>query len=99
MIIVHHLTKSRSQRIIWMLEELQIPYQICKYERDPKTMRAPASLREVHPLGKSPILTDDDVTVAESGAIIEYLMERYGGDNSAVFRPSPGTPAHLRYTY
>src|SRR5476649_2912483 len=77
MITVHHLNNSRSQRILWMLEELKTPYQIQRYQRDEKTMLAPASLKKVHPLGKSPILVDNDLTLAESGAIIEYLQETY----------------------
>ncbi|MGV8926707.1 MAG: glutathione S-transferase family protein [Ewingella sp.] len=77
MITVHHLNNSRSQRILWMLEELEIPYQIQRYQRDEKTMLAPDSLKKVHPLGKSPILVDNDLTLAESGAIIEYLQEAY----------------------
>ncbi|GBU13965.1 glutathione S-transferase [Enterobacterales bacterium] len=77
MIIVHHLNNSRSQRILWMLEELEVPYQIERYQRDEKTMLAPDSLKKVHPLGKSPVLVDNDLTLAESGAIIEYLQEAY----------------------
>jgi glutathione S-transferase len=77
MIIVHHLNNSRSQRILWMLEELQVPYQIEPYHRDEKTMLAPPALKMIHPLGKSPILMDNDLTLAESGAIIEYLQEAY----------------------
>lgn len=77
MITVHHLNNSRSQRILWMLEELETPYQIERYQRDDKTMQAPASLKKIHPLGKSPVLTDNDLTLAESGAIIEYLQETY----------------------
>lgn len=96
MITVHHLNNSRSQRILWLLEELGVPYEIKKYERDPNTMLAPASLLKVHPLGKSPVITDGDVTVAESGAIIEYLLERYGQGR---LRPAAGTPERLRYTY
>lgn len=96
MITVHHLNNSRSQRILWLLEELGVPYEIKKYERDPNTMLAPASLLQVHPLGKSPVITDGDVTVAESGAIIEYLLERYGQGR---LRPAAGTPERLRYTY
>lgn len=75
MIIVHHLNNSRSQRVLWLLEELGVPYEIKKYERDAKTMLAPPELQKVHPLGKSPVITDGDVTVAESGAIIEYLVD------------------------
>jgi glutathione S-transferase len=77
-ITVHHLNNSRSQRVIWILEELAVPYEIKTYDRDPKTMLAPASLQEVHPLGKSPVITDDGKTIAESGAILEYLVEKYG---------------------
>ena len=96
MITVHHLNNSRSQRVLWLLEELGLDYEVKRYERDPKTMLAPPSLREVHPLGKSPVITDDDLTIAESGAIIEYLVERYGSGRLA---PAPGTPDRLRYTY
>ena len=74
MIVVHHLNNSRSQRVLWLLEELGLAYEIKRYQRDAKTMLAPASLREVHPLGKSPVITDGDRTIAESGAIIEYLV-------------------------
>jgi glutathione S-transferase len=96
MITVHHLNNSRSQRVLWLLEELGLQYEIKYYQRDPKTMLAPASLREVHPLGKSPVITDDGMTVAESGAIIEYLVERYGNGR---FTPASGTPERLRYRY
>ena len=96
MITVHHLNNSRSQRVLWLLEELGIAYEIKRYERDSKTMLAPASLRAVHPLGKSPVVTDSALTLAESGAIIEYLVDRYGGGRLA---PPPGTPERLRYTY
>ncbi|UVE16487.1 glutathione S-transferase [Pseudomonas sp. LS44] len=78
MITVHHLNNSRSQRVLWLLEELELPYQIQYYQRDPKTMLAPPELRAVHPLGKSPVLSDGELVLAESGAIIEYLVERYG---------------------
>lgn len=78
MIIVHHLNNSRSQRILWMLEELKLDYEIKHYQRDHETMLAPQSLKDVHPLGKSPVITDGDVVVAESGAIIEYLAQTYG---------------------
>ena len=96
MIVVHHLNNSRSQRILWLLEELGLDYEIRKYQRDPKTMLAPPELRAIHPLGKSPVITDGDATVAESGAIIEYLLERYGNGR---FMPAAGTPDKLRYTY
>ena len=96
MITVHHLNNSRSQRILWLLEELGLPYEIKRYQRDPKTMLAPPELRAVHPLGKSPVVTDDALTLAESGAIIEYLADRYGADRLI---PLPGTPARLRSNY
>lgn len=97
MITVHHLNNSRSQRVVWLLEELGVDYEIKRYERDPKTMLAPKSLLKVHPLGKSPVITDGDITVAESGAIVEYLIERY--DIESKLAPSLGTPERLRYTY
>ena len=96
MITVHHLNNSRSQRVLWLLEELGIPYEIQKYQRDAKTMLAPPELLKVHPLGKSPVITDDRVTVAESGAIIEYLLERFGAGR---LEPQKGTPERLRFTY
>jgi glutathione S-transferase len=96
MIIVHHLNNSRSQRILWLLEELGLDYEIKKYQRDPKTMLAPPELRAVHPLGKSPVIQDGDTIVAESGAIIEYLVGRYGNGR---LQPALGTPERLRYTY
>ena len=96
MLTVHHLNDSRSQRVLWLLEELGVPYDIRHYRRDPVTMLAPPELRAVHPLGKSPVLTDGDVTVAETGAIVEYLVDRHGGGR---LRPEPGTPEHLRYRY
>ena len=96
MIIVHHLNNSRSQRILWLLEELGLPYEIKRYQRDPKTMLAPPELRQIHPLGKSPVITDGEVTLAESGAIIEYLLERHGRGRLV---PAPGTDDKLRYTY
>lgn len=96
MITVHHLNNSRSQRVLWLLEELGLPYEIEHYQRDASTMLAPPSLLKVHPLGKSPVLTDGDETVAESGAIVEYLVERYGNGRLI---PQPGTPERRRYTY
>jgi len=96
MIVVHHLNNSRSQRILWLLEELGVPYEVKRYERDPKTMLAPRALLAVHPLGKSPVIVDGAVTVAESGAIIEYLVGRYGGGRLI---PAANTPERLRYTY
>jgi glutathione S-transferase len=97
MIKVHHLNNSRSQRVLWLLEELEMPYDIVHYQRDPKTMLAPPSLRAVHPLGKSPVVTTDDgLTLAESGAIVETVIERYGNGRLA---PAAGTPEALRYRY
>ncbi|MEW6022392.1 MAG: glutathione S-transferase [Pseudomonadota bacterium] len=96
MITVHHLNNSRSQRILWLLEELGLEYEIKKYQRDPKTMLAPPELKAVHPLGKSPVITDDGTVVAESGAIVEYLVERYGNGRLV---PAAGTPEKLKYTY
>jgi len=97
MITVHHLNNSRSQRILWLLEELGQPYEIKRYERDAKTMLAPPELLRVHPLGKSPVITDGDLTVAESGAIVEYLLDTYG--EASGLRPARGTAAFRRYTY
>jgi len=96
MVTVHHLENSRSQRILWLLEELGVPYAVRRYERDPVTQLAPAELTAIHPLGKAPIVTDGDTTVAESGAIIEYLVERYG-DGRLV--PPEGSRARAQYTY
>lgn len=96
MITVHHLNNSRSQRILWLLEELAVPYEIKRYQRDPRTMLAPPELRAVHPLGKSPVVTDGELTLAESGAIIEYLADRYG---AGTWIPAHGTPARLRCNY
>ncbi|MBV8191195.1 MAG: glutathione S-transferase [Alphaproteobacteria bacterium] len=95
MIVVHHLNDSRSQRVLWLLEELGLEYEVKPYQREP-TMMAPASLGAVHPLGKSPVITDGDRTLAESGAILEYLVETY---DKGRFVPAAGTPERLRYTY
>ena len=96
MITVHHLNNSRSQRILWLLEELGQPYEIRRYQRDPKTMLAPPELRAVHPLGKSPVISDDGLVLAESGAIVEYLADRYA---AGTLIPAHGTPARLRCNY
>jgi len=96
MIVLHHLNHSRSQRVLWLLEELGLPYEVRYYERDTQTMLAPPELRKVHPLGKSPVITDGELTLAESGAILEYLAQRYGDGR---FRPAPGTPEAVRYLY
>jgi glutathione S-transferase len=96
MLIVHHLNNSRSQRVLWLMEELGLEYQIVRYQRDPKTMLAPPELKRIHPLGKSPVVVDGAAVLAESGAIIEYLVEKYGGGK---FVPPPGSPEKLRYSY
>ena len=95
MLTVHHLNNSRSQRVLWLLEELERPYEIKFYQRNPKTQTAPRELKAIHPLGKSPVVTDGDVTIAETGAIIDYVVETSGGR----LRPPAGTPERLRWTY
>ena len=97
MLKVHHLNNSRSQRILWLLEELGLAYEIKRYQRDAKTMLAPPELLQVHPLGKSPVITAGDITVAESGAIVEYLVDTYGA--GAGLKPAAGTADHRRYVY
>jgi glutathione S-transferase len=94
MIIVHHLNDSRSQRILWLLEELSAPYEIENYQRDATTRLAPPELKAVHPLGKSPVVTEDGLTIIESGAIIDYLIRKHGGGKLA---PKPGTAEHETY--
>lgn len=96
MIVVHHLNNSRSQRVLWLLEELQLPYEIRRYQRDPQTLRAPPELRAVHPLGKSPVVVDGEFVLAESGAIVEVLADRYHPGRLA---PPPGTPERVPYVY
>jgi glutathione S-transferase len=96
MIIVHHLNNSRSQRVLWLLEELGIPYEIRHYRRNPQTLLAPPELTQVHPLGKSPVITDGDITVAETGAIIEYLLDTYGNGR---LRPARGSASARQFTY
>ncbi len=96
MLVVHHLENSRSQRVLWLLEELGVPYEVKRYARNKQTMLAPPELRAIHPLGKSPLVTDGDAVMAESGAIVEQLIERYGDGH---FIPVAGTPERLRYTY
>ena len=97
MLTVHHLENSRAQRVLWLLEELGIAYELVRYQRDPQTLLAPPSLRSVHPLGKSPVIVDNGITVAESGAIVEYLVEKYGQGRG--LKPVDGSPEKLRYTY
>ncbi len=95
MLIVHHLNNSRSQRVLWLLEELGLPYEIRRYQRDAKTQLAPPELKRVHPLGKSPVVADGETTIAETGAIVEYLVGKAGG----ALRPPEGSPERLRWTY
>jgi glutathione S-transferase len=96
MLVVHHLENSRSQRVLWLLEELATTYEVKRYERDPKTQLAPPDLKAVHPLGKSPVITHGDRTVAETGAIVTYLLDNFG---TGQFIPPGGTEDSLRYTY
>jgi len=96
MLTVHHLNNSRSQRVLWLLEELGVPYELVKYERDPKTMLAPPELQKIHPLGKSPVVTDGDDTIAESGAIVEYIADQYGDGK---LLPSRGSQEYLKARY
>lgn len=96
MVVLHHLNRSRSQRVLWLMEELGLSYEIRNYQRDPLTMFAPAELRQIHPLGKSPVITDGDVTMAESGAIIEYLIAQYG-DGQLI--PEKGSQEYNQYLY
>jgi len=102
MLVVHHLETSRSQRILWLLEELGVPYELEVYRRNPATRLAPPELKAIHPLGKSPVITDDGVVVAESGAIIEYLVEKYGptaGGELALLEPPAGTAERRQCRY
>jgi glutathione S-transferase len=94
MLKVHHLNNSRSQRIVWLMEELGTPYEIVPYQRDATTNLAPPELMKVHPLGKSPVITDGAITIAESGAIVEYAVAKYGNGR---FRPDPASDAHIAY--
>ncbi len=96
MLVVHHLNNSRSQRILWLLEELELAYEVRHYERDPITMRAPDTLKQVHPLGKSPVLSDGELVLAESGAILEYLLDTYAEGR---FRPAAGSAERIRYNF
>lgn len=94
MLTVHHLDNSRSQRVLWLLEELTLPYEISHYKRDPKTRRAPPALKSVHPLGRAPIITDGEKTIVETGAIIEYILRNYGQGQLV---PEIGTPQYDLY--
>lgn len=97
MITVHHLNNSRSQRILWLLEELEVPYEIKHYQRDPVTNLAPPELKAVHPLGKSPVITDGERVIAETGAIVEYLLRKY--DDKHDFVPDVGTQDYIDYVH
>jgi len=102
MLTVHHLETSRSQRILWLLEELGVPYELKVYRRDAKTRLAPPELKAIHPLGKSPVITDDGEVLAESGAIIEYIVEKYGRQGRgelAHLQPPVGTPEYRQCRY
>jgi glutathione S-transferase len=94
MLVVHHLNDSRSQRILWLLEELGVPYEIKRYQRDAATRLAPPELKDVHPLGKSPVITDGAETIAESGAIVDYIVRKYGKGG---FSPAPGSADFEKY--
>lgn len=96
MIIVHHLNNSRSQRVLWLLEEMGVEYEVKRYERDAQTQLAPPELRAIHPLGKSPVIQDGDILIAETGAIVEYLLDTHGYGR---LRPAQGTEARRRFTY
>ena len=97
MIVVHHLNNSRSQRVLWLLEELSLPYEVKRYERNAATMLAPPELRAIHPLGKSPVLDDSDIRVAETGAIVEYLLDSH--DPEGRLRPARGTAEGRQFSY
>lgn len=94
MLVVHHLENSRSQRVLWLLEELGVPYDLKRYPRDPKTLLAPPELKKIHPLGKSPIVVDGDQTLVESGAVLQYLVDTYGGGR---LQPTPDNAQRHRF--
>ena len=96
MLTVHHLNNSRSQRVLWLLEELEVPYEIRRHERDAATLLAPEALRAVHPLGKAPVITEDDIVVAETGAIVEYILDRHGAGR---LEPARGGADWWRYRH
>ena len=99
MIQVHHLNNSRSQRVLWLLEELGTPYELVKYQRDATTNLAPDSLKAVHPLGKSPVITDGNQVIIESGAILEYIVRKYGKGRLAPAETSPEWPRYLQFMH
>ncbi|KMO21121.1 glutathione S-transferase family protein [Methylobacterium platani] len=96
MLTIHHLGRSQSERILWLCEELGIPYELRRYRRDPATILAPPELRDLHPLGAAPVVEDDGVVLAESAAIVEYLIARHGGGR---LRPGPEHPAYAEFLY
>ncbi len=98
MLTLHHLNDSRSQRILWLLEELGVPYEMRRYQRNPETRLAPPELKAVHPLGKSPVITDGDIRIAESGAIVDYVIRRHGlGNGQPAMMPAPGSADYEVY--
>ena len=97
MLTLHHLNNFRSQRILWLLEELGVPYEMKRYQRNPETRLAPPELKAVHPLGKSPIITDGDIRIAESGAIVDYIIRRYGQGKASRMMPAPGSAEYEAY--
>src|ERR1700719_980641 len=98
MLTLHHLNDSRSQRVLWLLEELEVPYEMKRYRRDPQTRLAPPELTAVHPLGKSPVITDGDIRIAESDAIVDYVIRRYGqGNGKPAMMPAPGSADYEAY--
>jgi len=96
MLTVHHLNNSRSQRILWLLEELEVEYEIRHYTRDPDTNKAPPELKAIHPMGKSPVITDGDDVIAETGAIIVYILDKYGKGR---LRPKEGSQDYIEYVH
>jgi len=96
MLTVHHLGKSQSERIVWLCEELELPYELKRYARDPVTMLAPPEYKALHPIGAAPVITDGDLVLAESGAIVEYVMARYGNGRLA---PRPDDPGFAQFLY
>jgi glutathione S-transferase len=99
MLKVHHLNESRSQRVLWLLEELELPYEIARYQRNPKTRLSPPELQAMHPLGKSPVLEDGALQIAESGAIVEYVIATYGGGRLGPAQGSPEWPAYIEWLH
>ena len=95
MLTVHHLGKSQSERIVWLCEELEIPYQLKRYTRDPVTILAPADYKALHPIGAAPVITDGDLVLAESGAVVDYIIAKYGNGRLALNAGHPDFAAYL----